>query len=182
MVTPTAFFRPAMAGGATRPAPVSGPNSRTSWLNALQGNLFRDGNGRPIQPQIGDKLFIFHTGITINLGGNVLGNGACAPGEDCFVQNLFITSDDPIDIPAGSTGTTFDLGDIYLGMHTPGDVITVIAKGGPDSLVNGSFPNPAFAETSAEVRIISPVPESAPIILCLLSVGWFAVTGWPKYR
>jgi hypothetical protein len=111
--------------------------------------------------------------ITVDLSGNVIGNGACNPGEDCFTQNLFITSDDPIDIPAGSTGTTFDLGELFLGTHAVGDVIIITAKGGPDSLPTGAFPNPAFQETSARVTIVGvSVPEPAPIILCLFGAGW----------
>jgi hypothetical protein len=126
-------------------------------------------------------------GITVDLEGSVIGSGACGPGVDCFVQNLFITSPDPIDIPAGSTGTSFDLGDLYLGDHSPGDEITVVVKGGPDSLPDGSFPNPAFEEASSTV-VITPEPSS--IVLCLLGVGWFTIaggrwrggTGRAKYR
>jgi hypothetical protein len=108
-------------------------------------------------------------GITVDLEGNVVGNGACGPGVDCFVQNLFLTSPDPINIPAGSTGTTFDLGDLVLGKHNPGDQIMVAAKGGPDSL-NGVFPNPAFSETTALVQIV-PEPSS----MALLMTGLLAI-------
>jgi hypothetical protein len=111
-------------------------------------------------------------GITVDLEGSVLGSGACGPGVDCFVQDLFVTSPDPIDIPAGSTRTTFDLGQLDLGTHIAGDEITVVAKGGPDSLLTGGFPNPAFAETSATVDIV-PTSEPSPIVLCLLGAGWF---------
>jgi hypothetical protein len=115
--------------------------------------------------------------ITVDLSGNVIGSGACNPGEDCFTQNLFITSDDPIDILAGSTGTTFDLGELFLGTHAVGDVITVTAKGGPDSLPTGAFPDPAFQETSAIVTIVGvPVPEPTPMILCLLGAGWSVIS------
>jgi hypothetical protein len=102
-------------------------------------------------------------GISVDLEGNVVGNGVCGIGVDCFVQNLFLTSADPIDIPAGSTGATFDLGLLELGAHNLGDQITVVAKGGPDSL-NGIFPNPAFFETTAVVTI---APEPAPMALFL---------------
>src|SRR6267154_813933 len=37
--------------------------------------------------------------ITVDLEGNVVGNGAWGAGLDCFVQTLFLTSADPIDIP-----------------------------------------------------------------------------------
>ena len=107
-------------------------------------------------------------GITVDLEGNVVGNGACGSKVDCFVQNLFLTSD-PIDIPAGSTGTTFDLGDLMLGTHNPGDQIIVAAKGGPDSL-NGVFPNPAFSETTALVQVV-PEPSS----MALLMTGLLAI-------
>ncbi len=101
-------------------------------------------------------------GITINLGGNVVGNGACGAGDDCFSQNLFLTSPDPIDIPA-STSLTFDLGDLILGTHPSGDQIAVIVKGGPDSL-NGIFPNPALSETTATVTII-PEPSCVTLLM-----------------
>jgi hypothetical protein len=121
-------------------------------------------------------------GLTVDLEGMVVGGGACGPGLDCFVQNLFVTSPDPIDIPAGSMGTTFDLGQLFLGTHNTGDVITVVAKGGPDSLPTGAFPNPAFAESTASVQIVAPVPEPSSIVLCLLSAGWFAIVTRPWHR
>jgi hypothetical protein len=105
-------------------------------------------------------------GITVDLEGNVIGNGACGPGVDCFVQNLFLTSPDPIDIPAGSTGTTFDLGQLVLGIHKVDDTISVVAKGGPDSL-NGTFPNPASFETTALVRIV-PEPSTMALFMAFL--------------
>lgn len=91
--------------------------------------------------------------LTVNLQGNVIGSGVCGPLVDCFVQSLFLTSADPIEIPAGSTGATFDLGNLLLGAHQPGDEIVVVAKGGPDSLTDESFPDPAFAETTGSVLI-----------------------------
>jgi hypothetical protein len=115
-------------------------------------------------------------GITVDLEGNVVGNGACGPGADCFVQNLFITSPDPIDIPAGSTGTTFDLGDLILGTHTSGGQITVVAKGGPDSL-NGVFTNPAFSETTATVQVVPEPTSMVPFTIVLLAVGLAKILG-----
>ena len=109
-------------------------------------------------------------GITVDLQGNVVGNGACGPGVDCFVQSLFLTSPDPIDIPAGSKGTTFDLGDLMLGTHSAGDQITVVVKGGPDSL-NGTFPNPAFSETTALVQVVPEPSSMALLMTCLLAIG-----------
>jgi hypothetical protein len=109
-------------------------------------------------------------GITVDLQGNVVGSGACGPGVDCFVQNLFVTSPDPIDIPAGSMGTTFDLGQLVLGAHNLGDTISVVAKGGPDSL-NEIFPNPAFFETTALVQIVPEPSTMALFIAFLLGAG-----------
>jgi hypothetical protein len=112
--------------------------------------------------------------LTVNLKGNVIGAGACGPLVDCFVQNLFLTSADPIEIPADSPGMTFDLGDLLLGAHQPDDEIVVVAKGGPDSLTSSAFPDPAFAETAASV-LVSRVAEPGAghlltiglIVLCL---------------
>jgi len=113
-------------------------------------------------------------GITTDLAGNVVGNGACGPGLDCFVQNLFLTSPDPIDIPAGSTGTTFDLGQLVLGTHKVGDTISVVAKGGPDSL-NGPFPDPSFSETTALVLFVPEPSTMALSMAFLLGAGLGAV-------
>lgn len=112
-------------------------------------------------------------GITVDLAGDVLGNGQCGPGVDCFVQSLFLTSPDPIEIPAGSTGT-FYLGDLMVAAHNSGDQIEVIAKGGPDSL-NGVFPNPAFSETTATVDFVPEPSSTALFITCLLALGSLAV-------
>jgi hypothetical protein len=101
-------------------------------------------------------------GITVNLEGNVVGSGACGPGLDCFVQDLFLTSPDPIDIPAGSTGTTFDLGHLILGTHKLSDTIGVIAKGGPDGVFN-----PPFSETTS---LVSFVPEPSTMALLMVVV------------
>jgi hypothetical protein len=109
-------------------------------------------------------------GITVDLAGNVVGNGACGPGVDCFVQNLFLTSPDPIDIPAGSTGTTFDLGDLMLGTHNAGDQITVVVKGGPDT-----FSNPAFSETTALVQVVPEPSLMALLTTCLLAIGLLTI-------
>jgi len=91
-----------------------------------------------------------------------------------FVQNLFLTSPDPIDIPAGSTGTTFDLGDLMLGKHNAGDQITVGVKGGPDSL-NGTFANPAFSETTALIQVVPEPSSMALLMTCLLAIGLLTI-------
>ncbi|HEY6340510.1 MAG TPA: PEP-CTERM sorting domain-containing protein [Bryobacteraceae bacterium] len=114
-------------------------------------------------------------GITVDLEGNVVGNGTCGPGVDCFVQNLFVTSPDPIDIPAGSTDPTFDLGDLVLGTHLAGDQITIVVKGGPDSLPDGAFPSPAFSETTAVVQIVPEPSSMALFVAGLLGVGLITI-------
>jgi hypothetical protein len=106
--------------------------------------------------------------ITVDLEGNVIGNGVCGPNVDCFVQHLFLTSSDPIEIPGGSPGTTFDLGDLLLGVHQPDQEVIVVEKGGPDSLIDGTFPNPQFAEARATV-VISRAPEASAT--ALLAIG-----------
>ena len=90
---------------------------------------------------------------------------------DCLTLKLFLTSDDPIDILAGSTGTYY-LGQLLLGAHGPGDRLTVVAKGGPDSL-NGSFPDPPFSETSVDV-VITPEPSSWTLLMIGVIAGGFA--------
>src|SRR4051812_1623829 len=128
---------------------TAGSNGTIDFLITFSNNLGQD---------IRFSDFGDGQGITVDLQGNVIGSGACGPGVDCFVQNLFVTSPDPIVIPAGSTGTTFDLGQLVLGTHTVGDTIILVAKGGPDAL-GGIFPNPAFFETTALVQIV-PEPST----------------------
>jgi hypothetical protein len=55
-------------------------------------------------------------------------------------------------------------------MHKVGDTISVVAKGGPDS-VNGVFPNPAFSETTALVQIVPEPSTMALFIAFLLGTG-----------
>ena len=52
-----------------------------------------------------------------------------------------------------------------LGAHSLGDNITVVVKGGPDSS-GGTFPDPSFSETSADIVI---TPEPSPT--ALLTIG-----------
>lgn len=132
----------------------AGPNTTVDFQITFVNNMTQD-------------LFFSDFGdgqsITVDLEGDVVGDGTCGPGVDCFVQNLFLTSADPIDILAGSTGT-FDLGKLMLGAHPPGDQITVVVKGGPDSLPDGNFPDPSFSETSVNI-VITPEPASGTLLL-----------------
>ena len=120
--------------------------------------------------------------LTVNLQGNVVGTGACGPLVDCFVQSLFLTSADPIEIPAGSAGISFDLGDLLLGAHQPGDEIVVVAKGGPDSLTDGAFAAPAFAETTASVLVLRVAEADVAHLLAIGLVVLCLVKRWGHRR
>jgi len=140
----------------------AGPNTTVDFQIMFVNNMTQD-------------LFFSDFGdgqsITVDLEGDVVGDGTCGPGVDCFMQNLFLTSSDPIDILAGSTGT-YDLGVLMLGAHPPGARITVVVKGGPDSLPDGTFPDPAFSETSADI-VVTPEPSSITLLLIGVFGGGF---------
>jgi streptogramin lyase len=59
---PNGLLPPAVAKGPLGTAPINGPNTRASWLQAISGSLFLGGNGQPIGGQAGDKLFVYSTG------------------------------------------------------------------------------------------------------------------------